>query len=57
MACPRCGSSRSQRPTQPPTIMSRPGGVIPTPRRSTNSVPNSNNISNRDRITKLRYVP
>nr|DAI91837.1 MAG TPA: Transcription factor S-II (TFIIS) [Caudoviricetes sp.] len=51
MGCPRCGSSRPSRPSNPPSSQQRPG-----------TAPNRPNVisptnSARDAISGLRYVP
>lgn len=54
MPCPRCGGNKTPRPTPPPSVISRPGSVVPTPASGPRP---ASNPTVRDAITGLRYVP
>lgn len=53
MSCSRCGSNKPVRPTPPPSVVSRPGTMVPSPgKNTTGGAPDAHST-----ITGLRYVP
>lgn len=55
MGCSRCGQSRNQRPTPPPSISGAPGNQVPRPGSKPLSGIPSTPVGNA--ISGLKYVP